>query len=72
MSDIRYRIKVYSDIRYNVGLHSLQSDIGSSDIKLSLISLITDIGVPTYGKPPAPAIVNLFGNLPPVFSSVLH
>jgi hypothetical protein len=48
MSDIGYRIKVYSDIRYNVGLRSLQSDIGSSDIKLSLISLITDIGVSAH------------------------
>jgi hypothetical protein len=43
MSNIEYRIKVYSVIRYNVGLRSLQSDIGSSDIKLSPISLITDI-----------------------------
>ncbi len=39
------RIKVYSNIQYNVGLRSLQSDIGSSDIKLSLKSLITHIGV---------------------------
>ncbi len=45
MSDIRYRIKVYSDIRYNVRLRSLQSDIRSSNIKLSLISLIKEIGV---------------------------
>jgi hypothetical protein len=45
MSDIGYQIKVYSDIRYNVGLCSLQSNIGSSDIKLSPILLITDIGV---------------------------
>ncbi len=48
MSDIGYQIKVYSDIRYNVGLHSLQSDIGSSDIKLSPISLIKDIGVSAH------------------------
>jgi hypothetical protein len=48
MSDIGYRIKVYSDIRYNVGLRSLQSDIGSSGIKLSPISLITDIGVSAH------------------------
>jgi hypothetical protein len=48
MSDIGYRIKVYSDFRYNVGLRSLQSDIGSSDIKLSPISLITDIGVSAH------------------------
>jgi hypothetical protein len=48
MSDIGYQIKVYSDIRYNVGLCSLQSDIGSSDIKLSPISLITDIGVSAH------------------------
>ncbi len=45
MSDIRYRIKVYSDIQYTVGLRSLQSDTGGSDIKLSPISLITDIGL---------------------------
>ncbi len=48
MSDIGYRIKVYSNIRYNVGLRSLQSDIGSSDIKLSPISLVTDIGVSAH------------------------
>ncbi len=48
MSDIGYRIKDYSDIRYNVGLHSLQSDIVSFDFKLSPISLITDIGVSAY------------------------
>jgi hypothetical protein len=48
MSDIGYRIKVYSDIRYNVGLRSLQSDIGSSDIKLNPISLITDIAVSAH------------------------
>jgi hypothetical protein len=48
MSYIGYRIKVYSDIRYNVGLCSLQSDIASSDIKLSPIMLITDIGVRAY------------------------
>ncbi len=46
--DVGYRIKVYSDIRYNVGLRSLPSDIGSSDIKLSPISLITDIGVSAH------------------------
>ncbi len=34
-----------SDIRYNVKLHSLQSNIGGSDIELSLISLITEIGL---------------------------
>jgi hypothetical protein len=45
---VGYRIKVYSDIRYNVGFRSLQSDIGSSDIKLSPISLITDIGVSAH------------------------
>jgi hypothetical protein len=43
MSDIGYRLTVYSDIRYNVGLLSLQSDI-----KLSPISLITDIGVSAH------------------------
>jgi hypothetical protein len=46
--DVGYRIKVYSDIRYNVGFRSPQSDIGSSDIKLSPISLITDIGVSAH------------------------
>ncbi len=43
MSDIGYRTKVYSDIRFNVGLCALQSDIGRSYIRLSPISLITDI-----------------------------
>ncbi len=46
--DIQYRIKVYSDIRYNDGLRSLQFDIGSSDIKLSPILLITDIGLSVH------------------------
>jgi hypothetical protein len=32
-----------SDIRYNVGLQALQSDIGGSDIRFSLISLIKDV-----------------------------
>jgi hypothetical protein len=45
MSDIGYRTKVYSDIQYNVGLCALQFDIGCSDIRLSPISLITDIGL---------------------------
>jgi hypothetical protein len=48
LSDIGYRTKVYSDIRYNVGLCALQSDIGRSDIRLSPISLITDIGVSAH------------------------
>jgi hypothetical protein len=38
MSDIGYQTKVYSDIRYNVGLCALQSDIRRSDIRLSPIS----------------------------------
>ncbi len=45
MSDIGFRTKVYSDIRYNVGFCAHQSDIGRSDIRLSPISLIMDIGV---------------------------
>jgi hypothetical protein len=48
MLDIGYGIKVYSEIRHNVILRSLQSNIGSSDIKLSPISLITDIGVSAH------------------------
>jgi hypothetical protein len=48
MSDIGYRRKDYSDIRYNVGLCALQSDIGRSDIRLSPISLITDIGLSAH------------------------
>jgi hypothetical protein len=48
MLDIGYRSKVYSDIRYNVGLSALQSDIGHSDIRLSPISLITDIGLTAH------------------------
>jgi hypothetical protein len=43
MSDITYQTKIYSDIRDNVRLHSLQSDI-----KLSPISLITDIEVSAH------------------------
>jgi hypothetical protein len=38
--DIRYRIKVYSNIRNNVGLRARRSDI-----RLSPITLITDIGL---------------------------
>ncbi len=34
--------------RYYVGLRSLQSDIGSSDIKLNPILQITDIGVSAH------------------------
>ncbi len=48
MSDIGYSTKFYSDIRYNVGLCALQSDIGRSDIRLSPISLITDIGLSAH------------------------
>jgi hypothetical protein len=48
MSDIGYPTKVHSDIRYNVGLKALQSDIGRSDIRLSPISLITDIGLSAH------------------------
>jgi hypothetical protein len=46
--DVGDRLTVYSNIRYNFGLLSLQSDIGRSDIKLSPISLITDIGVSAH------------------------
>jgi hypothetical protein len=48
MSDIGYQTKVYSDIRYNVGLCALQSDIGRSYIRLSPISLIMDIGLSAH------------------------
>jgi hypothetical protein len=48
MSDMGYQKKVYSDIRYNVGLCDLQSNIGRSDIRLSPISLITDIGLSAH------------------------
>jgi hypothetical protein len=44
--DIRCHIseKVCALLRLNVGHFSFQSDIGSSNIRLSLILLITDIG----------------------------
>ncbi len=48
ISDIGYQTKVYSDIRYDVRLCALQSDIGHSDIRLSSISLITDIGMSAH------------------------
>jgi hypothetical protein len=48
MSDIGYRMKVYSDIQHNAGLHSFQPDVRSCDIKLSPILLITDIGVSAH------------------------
>jgi hypothetical protein len=48
VSDSGYETTVYSDIQYNVGLCALQSDIGRSDIKLSLILLITDIGLSAH------------------------
>jgi hypothetical protein len=48
MLDIGYQTKVYSDIRYNVGLYALRADIGRSDIRLSPISLITDIGLSAH------------------------
>jgi hypothetical protein len=43
-----YRIKVYSDIEHNVGLRSLQSDIGGSGIRLSPILQIMDIGLSAH------------------------
>ncbi len=46
--DVRYRIKVYSDILYNVRLHPLYSAIGVSNIRLSQIVLINDIRVNTH------------------------
>jgi hypothetical protein len=48
MSDIGYGTKVYSDIQHNVRLYALQSDIGRSDIRLSPIPLITDIGLSAH------------------------
>jgi hypothetical protein len=48
MSYIGYWTKVYSDIRYNVRLGALQVDIGRSKIRLSPISLITDIGLSAH------------------------
>jgi hypothetical protein len=45
MSDIGYRRKLYSNIRYNIGLHFLSPNIGSSDIRLNPISLVTDSGL---------------------------
>jgi hypothetical protein len=48
MSNIEYQTKVYPDIRYNVGLCALQSDIGRSDIRLIPISLITKGGHPQF------------------------
>ncbi len=57
MSDIGYRTKVYSDIWYNVGLGALQSDVGRSDIRLSPISLITDIGLSAHLRR-RPTVVN--------------
>ncbi len=46
--NIGYWTKLYSDIRYNVGLCAPQSDIGRSDIRLSPISLITDNGLSAH------------------------
>jgi hypothetical protein len=42
------RTKFYSDIRYIVGLGTLQSNIGRSDIRLSSISMIMDIGLSAH------------------------
>jgi hypothetical protein len=47
VSDIGYWRKVHSNILYNVGLRSLQSDIGGSDIRLSPTLLVTDMGLST-------------------------
>jgi hypothetical protein len=46
--DVGYWIKAYSDLRYNVGLCFLQSDIRGFDIRLSPIPLITDIGLSAH------------------------
>ncbi len=43
MSDIGYQTKVYSDIRYNVGLCALQSDIRRSDITHTHIQNIDSV-----------------------------
>ncbi len=48
MSEMGYWTKVYSDIHYNVGLCALQSDIRRFDVRLSPISLITDIGLSAH------------------------
>jgi hypothetical protein len=40
--------QVYSDIQFNFRLCALQSDIGRYDIRLSPISLITDIGLSAH------------------------
>jgi hypothetical protein len=42
-SDVRYRISVKSFICDKMSVCSIQSDIGGSDIRLSLILFITDI-----------------------------
>ncbi len=47
-SDMGYPTKVYSNVWHNVGLCTLQSDILRSDIRLSPISLITDIGLSSH------------------------
>jgi hypothetical protein len=46
-SDVEYRISenIYSNIRHNIGLHCIQSDIGVSSIRLSPISFNSDIGL---------------------------
>jgi hypothetical protein len=48
MSDIEYRMKVYSDIRPNVRVRSLQSDIAGSDVRLSPLPLTTEIDSVRY------------------------
>jgi hypothetical protein len=40
--------KIYSDIRYNVGLWILQLAVGGSNIRLSTVPLITDIGLSAH------------------------
>jgi hypothetical protein len=44
MPDIRYQIKVYFDLQYNIGLRSLQTDMKDPISSSVPVSMITDIG----------------------------
>jgi hypothetical protein len=48
MWNVGYQIKVYSDFEYYVGLNSVKSDTGGPDIRLSQITLITDIALSAH------------------------
>ncbi len=62
---IIFTFSFLSDIRYNVRLCALQSDIGRSDIRLSPVSMITDIGLSAHLR--SYYVFEIYDTTPPLF-----